>query len=133
MTNVVNQMKLMNPSKRDVHVSTATNDVENKGTMTCSENNTGPCINELLCFIQNRVDTVPLDTLARVCAEFYDSDVIFESKKLLYTKCDVVNRLKKHIGADKALHDVKDIVKVMLEMPLPHAHVFRSHMKWGDL
>jgi hypothetical protein len=92
--------------------------------MTDSAKQTPPCVNELLCFVQNKLDTIPFDTLVRVCSEFYSYDVIYKSKQLLYTAFDVETRMRKHIGEEKSMMEMKDILQVLLEAPMPYKHVF---------
>ena len=41
-------------------------------------------INELLCFISNKVDNMAVDLLSKLVCDFYDSKVIEAAKKILF-------------------------------------------------
>ena len=43
--------------------------------------------NELLCFVVNKIDTVPTDTIVLLCAGQYDNGVIETAKRTLYDLC----------------------------------------------
>lgn len=107
--------------------------VSDSHTMTTNIETCDKCVesnimitNELLCFVQNKLDTVPFDTLVKLCANFYSTDVINQSKTLLYKLCQPDNnvRPKKHIGPERATKDVKDILQWFLQMNIPYKYKF---------
>lgn len=83
-----------------------------------------PIINEVLCFVQNKVQTVPKDTLAQVCADFYDFKVINAAKELLYTTVSAKTRFRSRRGNDRSVQSMHDIITAFLEMEVTNAPVF---------
>lgn len=82
-----------------------------------------PIVNELLCFVQNKVDVLPLDALVRICAEFYSFEAISVAKDLLFQT--VVTRQRKiQRKINKSKTSLEDIVKVFLEMEITNAPIF---------
>ena len=66
------------------------------------------CGDELLNYAQNKIGT---GYTSKAFSEFYSSEAIFESKQLLYAKCEVSHRMRKHIGEEKSLKDMEDIMQ----------------------
>lgn len=97
---------------------------DDQATSTDDENRL--IVNELLCFVQNKINTVPYDLLAKVCAEFYDHEDIYQSKQLMHKLSDENTRPRfiKHKGEDKSYKDMKDIQYLMLQMNVPYTHQF---------
>ena len=83
-----------------------------KGTQTGAQ----PVINELLCFVQNRMERIPVNMITRLCADFYSNDEIFASKKLLFhmTEDKQDFRLIKHLGVNKKTENMKDIIRCLV-------------------
>ena len=83
-------------------------------------------VSELLCFVQNKVDTVPLDTLAKLCVEFYTQEEINKSKMMFFDLIDAESRsrCKKNQGPDKSLKDMKDILHLFLQIQVPYKYKF---------
>ena len=54
-------------------------------------NNTAITVNELLCFISNKIDIMTQDLLVKLCVDFYGKGVIESAKKLVYSKCKALN------------------------------------------
>ena len=46
-----------------------------------------PIINELLCFIQNKIDILELDIIIQLCEERFDKTTIEKSKEMLFDLC----------------------------------------------
>ena len=83
---------------------------------------TGPIIDELLCFIVNKMDTLVTDSLVRLCLETYDEDEIKTSKDLLFgllhNDADTTNFVKRRhskISESKAEKNLKDILQLLTE------------------
>ena len=54
-------------------------------------NNTAITVNELLCFISNKIDIMTQDLLVKLCVDFYGKGVIESAKKLVYSNCKSLN------------------------------------------
>ena len=83
-----------------------------------------PIINELLCFVQNRIQRLPFDSLVQLCSDLYSCEVISTAKHLLYNNVVTKGRLVSRKGANKAKMNMSDIVKVFLEMEIYNAPIF---------
>ena len=79
-------------------------------------------INELLCFLSNKIDVMTQDLLVKLCVDFYSKDAIESAKKTIYSKCKALNlnivlpRLFKRQGHKKKQSDVLDIIALCHEM-----------------
>ena len=75
-------------------------------------------INELLCFINCKMSTVPKDILTSCCVHFYEADEIASSKKLLFEVVKPEGKRyisrRKTENKDKAKEDFKDIYEILL-------------------
>ena len=95
---------------------------------TVAERNLIPAINEPLCFLTNKMDTMPADILMKLCHDFYDDDQIDGAKQLLHEVCmqmgNSLPRLIKRRGAQKKENDINDIMQVLLEIDTGHVPVF---------
>ena len=78
--------------------------------------------NELLCFIANKLNTVPFEVLVKTCTEFYDGDKIHQAKELLWETTITpkfpgrpdLRLIKRKNGANsKARTDMEDILKAL--------------------
>ena len=82
-----------------------------------NDNNNGVVIDELLCFVQNKIDLLPPTAIADLCtATFQDGD-IEASKRRLFELCADENctRLRKRQGPHKTTKNIDDIVRLMQE------------------
>ena len=73
-------------------------------------------VNELLCFIQNKIQSMAQDILIKLCAEFYTSEIISESKKILFDYVETNQKHRKKRGSGKDIINLKDICRIFLEM-----------------
>lgn len=84
---------------------------------TLSDANPSIIINELLCFLYNKMDIVVHDTLVKLTCDFYESSEIEETKKLLYTEIDAVTAIGQRLiyrkGPNKDVNNVDDILTVL--------------------
>ena len=72
--------------------------------------------NELLCFVANKIDTIPTDTIVLLCAGQYDNGVIETAKRTLYDLCPCGNsRYIQRKGHKKKTQNLEDIVKRLHE------------------
>ena len=82
-------------------------------------------VNELLCYLQNKIDSVPFATLAKLASDFYPVDRIKEAKKLLYSLVKVEgSRYRQCIGNNKKKEDICDMLRLMLSAELSHLPMF---------
>lgn len=72
-------------------------------------------VNELLCFIQNRLDTMPLDVIVKLTADFYPAGDIAVGKEVIYDIVKPTERLRKRRGDSAGKEDARDICKMMLQ------------------
>ena len=72
-------------------------------------------INELLCYLLNKVDSVPQDTLVRLISENFNEDEVETAKSLLCTHVmDSVKAVNRR-GQNKKQLNLQDIYKMTLE------------------
>lgn len=83
-------------------------------------------VNELLCYVVNKIDVLPLNDLVKIVVRFYsDSEVDLALSILLSIDLvkNVVNnkakRMSKHRGPDKKLRNAEDICKLILDITSP--------------
>jgi hypothetical protein len=86
-----------------------------------------PIVNELLCFVQNKVKQLPYDSLVQLCTDFYSIDVVIAAKELLYRAVTPKGRYITRKGANKAKLSMGDIVKIFLEMEVANAPTFVAY------
>ena len=88
----------------------------------CWDNQVGYTVNELLCFISNKMDVMTQDLLVKLCTDFYGKGEIDNAKKLVYAKCNALNldialpRFVKRQGPKKKQSDVLDIIGLCHEV-----------------
>ena len=78
-------------------------------------------VNELLCFVSNKLDILVHDILVKICADHYDKHSIEYAKKLLHEHCVSANviDLPRYIirkGQNKKTADMTDILALFHEM-----------------
>ena len=76
--------------------------------------------NGVLFFIFNKINFMPHDNIIDICKDFYTEADIEEAKDIMYTKFNCPEQAKKHRGANKALHDLKEMVLFMSQQPAPN-------------
>ena len=81
-----------------------------------------PIINELLCFIQYKMDTLPIKLIVDICQGFYSDEAVTSAKRILYEATEGVRksciRYKKYIGPDKLRNNLMDIVTVLQSLEI---------------
>jgi len=76
-------------------------------------------VNELLCYVFNRIDTLPNEELVNIVSRFYDDAEINSALIILkdsvnqYLSSGSRRRLPKRIGKDKKVKSVEDICTLM--------------------
>lgn len=78
-------------------------------------------INELLCFVSNKMHTIPMNMLIQICENFYgDDDVetakskLFSLKSCTYSESKI--RYSKRQGDKKRKMNLEDIIKKLMEL-----------------
>ena len=69
-------------------------------------------VDELLCFIQNKIDSDNLDNIVKTCVDFYSDVDIEKSKKTLFDLVKPPNRYIKRRAQNKAKDNIVDICTV---------------------
>ena len=89
----------------------------------CWNNQVGDSdVNELLCFVSNKMDVMTQDLLVKLCTDFYGKGVIENAKKLVFAKFKSLNlditlpRFVKRQGHKKKQSDVLDIIGLCQEV-----------------
>ena len=73
-------------------------------------------VDDLLCFVTNKMRTLPTDSIVQICTEFYDNDTIETSKKKLFELLPLGSlRLKFRTGEKKERKNLEDIIKKISE------------------
>ena len=85
------------------------------GTQT-DRNRDTHIVSELLCYMQYKLKTLPIDRLVSLCATFYSKEVIAQQKKLLWDSIKLKDRLHVKRGPESAQEDIKEMAKVFLEV-----------------
>ena len=79
-------------------------------------------VNELLCFVSNKMDVMTQDLLVKLCTDFYGKGVIENANKLVFAKCKSLNlditlpRFVRRQGHKKKQSDVLDIIGLCHEV-----------------
>ena len=73
-------------------------------------------ISDLLCFVQYKLDGMGKDLLVKLCCEFYNTDEIARSKKLLFDSVNTRIRCSRRKGENKNRENMNDITRVYLEL-----------------
>jgi len=76
-------------------------------------------VNELLCFISNKIDMLPVTSIIQLCSSTYSDTEIEDAKKLFFDLCssDSTIRFSKRQGPNKNKSNLEDIMKLMQEKP----------------
>ncbi|XP_070562134.1 uncharacterized protein [Ptychodera flava] len=77
----------------------------------------GVIINELLCFLVNKMDALTTDMLVKLCCDHFGDDEVELAKKTLFEFChNDFGRLVKRQGQNKRYNNVMDMVKLLHEL-----------------
>jgi hypothetical protein len=78
----------------------------------------GPVIDELLCFVTNKLSLLPPETIVQLCVSTYNASEIECSKKLLFqllSDPDMQTRNVKRKGEKKNRDNIDDIIRLLQE------------------
>ena len=79
--------------------------------------NFGVVINELLCFVVNKMDSLTTDILIKLCCDHYGDDEVESAKKTLFELCNNESgRFVKRQGQNKRYNNLMDMVKLLHEI-----------------
>ena len=94
-------------------MTTASNVAQPPGSDTGS----GVIINELLCFVANKLDLLPTETIVQLCVTSFQDAEIEDAKKQLFEMCadETTTRLITRKGPKKASQNMEDIIKMLHE------------------
>ena len=73
-------------------------------------------VNELLCFVQNKMNMLPSETIVQLCSKHYRTDEIETAKKKLYEVCPTDTRVLNRKGPKKNVQNLDDVVKRLNEL-----------------
>ncbi|XP_026744669.1 uncharacterized protein LOC113506004 [Trichoplusia ni] len=82
--------------------------MENNNIVKCNQCNV--VINELLCFIQHKIDVMDNFSLIQICKSAFSEDVIRSAKNLLF---QAVPNIKHAISKNKAGRELEDIIDLL--------------------
>ena len=74
-------------------------------------------VNELLCFLSNKVRSMTYDSLMKLCMDFYDEETVIAAKTTLLDHVVIPegdDKRKRRIGANNKATSMKDILSVFL-------------------
>ena len=79
--------------------------------------NSGVVINELLCFVANKQECLPPETISQLCLSTFSEGEIESAKKQLYELCcdESTPRIIHRKGPKKNAQNLEDIIKLMHE------------------
>ena len=87
-------------------------------------------VNELLCFLQNRLDRLPAEIVINICNSFYDDDDVFSAKQQLFNITqnvrDSKHRFIKRCGERKRYENLQDMVNVLLSIQMKSIPTFAA-------
>jgi hypothetical protein len=75
----------------------------------------GVIINELLCFICNKMDILPHDTIVKLCIDVFTDQEVEDAKAMLRDSCEMETngRVIWRKGADKTKNNLNDILNFL--------------------
>ncbi len=88
--------------------------------------NTGVVINELLCFLSNKTDSMPADLVRKLIFDFYDEKEIEAAKGYLFDLQAPTNsqRLIKRKGPNRKNADIQDMQQILLSLDVAEVPCF---------
>ena len=79
---------------------------------------TNMIVSELLCYIQNKIDTNDHEYLIKIVSEYYSEREIKDAKALLFEKCKMTTIRLKSYNENAAKMDCRDIINKLNEVGL---------------
>ena len=88
-------------------------------------------VNDVLCFVFNKMKKLPQDHIIKLCSDFYDEKEIDAEKSILFHDTEHVRNSKlRHIqrkGEHKKKNDLQDIMNVFNSTELCHMPAYVAH------
>ena len=84
-------------------------------------------VNELLCFLSNKVRSMTYDAIMKLCLDFYDEESVTAAKQTLLQHVAVSDnddKKRKRIGPNKKINGMKDILNIFLELTVEDVPLF---------
>ena len=75
-------------------------------------------INEVLCYVQNKIDILHVDLIVQLCEENFDKTSIEKAKELLFNLCHSESDrtvMKSRTGEHKSDRNLRDIYNLLQE------------------
>ena len=74
-------------------------------------------VDERLCFMQNKIDVLPPQTIADLCVTTFDDTAIEKSKKRLFDLCadETTSRFRRRQGPKKSAVNIDDMIRLLQE------------------
>lgn len=81
------------------------------------------CVSELLCFVSDKCNVLPVDDLVKICVDFYSESEIISARNIL-DSASGLRMPKRNRSADRLRLTMEDIVKCVLDpsIKLPEFH-----------
>ena len=82
-------------------------------------------INEFLCFIQNKVNTMNIEEIIMLCLKSFKDEEIARAKKILQDICNETKvpteaeRLRRRTGTNKGRRNIEDIIGMFHDLGTP--------------
>ncbi|XP_070546947.1 uncharacterized protein [Ptychodera flava] len=74
-------------------------------------------VNELLCFVWNKIDVLPSDMIVKLCVDTYDDKDVEQAKRLLFDSCNFDrSRFIRRQGQNKRSNNVQDMLALFHEL-----------------
>ena len=85
-------------------------------------------VNELLCYLQNKLSEVPFSVLVKITSDYYILEVIKTAKCMCFRLVKVPgHRLRSCVSPIKAIDDVRDMIELLLSAELSDTAPFLAH------
>ena len=75
-----------------------------------------PILDELLCFVQNKINLMDVDSVVKLCTDFYSDETITASKEKLIdldVHANIRSRIITRRGPKKNESNIKDIIEIL--------------------
>ena len=75
-------------------------------------------VNELLCFLSNKVRSMTYESLMKLCMDFYDEESVITAKTIFLEHVvipEADDKRKRRNGPNKKVTSMKDILSVFLQ------------------
>ena len=105
----------MNDAESSVHAH-LTQDATNRNVNDVSNNVPTVVVNELLCFVNNKINLLPSETVIQLCVKHYKPDEIETAKRKLFEVCPSNTKMLTRKGPKKNVQNLEDVVKRMNEL-----------------